>query len=171
MGALWVERWRSRRAEQEMINASAERLREVASEVVNSLRYNQVELERLAALLQEGTVSLTPSMEMATWEMFRADVAVLFPDTDVKGELARFYSELDRIASASVLYRTHHLDDLLRDKNRERTGPHTEATKAIGIILGQHVDAALDNVGAVLTDVEAFASGSTYSSRAADSGT
>ncbi len=99
--ALYVERLRTGQA----ARARHKRTREVASQVATSLRYNQIAVAGLIANLDRGAFSLTSAIDVATYDMFRADIATLFPQPEMRGSLARNYAEFARLATTSDLYR------------------------------------------------------------------
>lgn len=103
--ALWLERGRVAREAKDRNTDRAQRTNEVAAEIATSLTYNRTALNGLITNMDEGAFSMTSPIDVATYEMFRADIAALFPEPRMRGALARIYAELARLATTSDLYR------------------------------------------------------------------
>jgi predicted outer membrane lipoprotein len=139
LGALWVERRRARK-----------RNKEVAAEIAKSLRYNQIAVANLIKSLDKGAFSVTSPIEVAVFEMFRADIATLFPEPAMRGALARMYAEFARLATASDLHRDMSIRvamDLTDPGPRILAGIRASLrTQAEAVLAGPHLQALLDAV-------------------------
>jgi hypothetical protein len=151
LGAMWVERKRTEHAERRKATERAQRLREVAAEIVTSLNYNRTQLLHLADSLTKGIASLTSAVETATWEMRRADVAELFPDPSLRERLARFHFELGRIAQISDGYADTVTKAALEDSPESRAH-----ARVIAKLLKEHVEIGLERLDSLLADVKAL---------------